>query len=162
MFSHISSLQSLSNRHLKTNKIIDIVNCNEKTLEELAKSGKTFDGNPFEALLECQQDFKTFSKMMCLRKAKHKNYGSGDPLNTRMKFDFNKFFKEKIKGFVENPNKNFNVGIGRNDGFLSERRERKGDMIKEMLNGMVNKRLVSKIGLKPRKGPGGTFKDSHE
>ena len=85
---------------------------------------------------------------MCLRKAKHKNYGSGDPLNTRMKFDFNKFFKEKIKGFVENPNKNFNVGIGRNDGFLSERRERKGDMIKEMLNGMVNKRLVSKIGLK--------------
>ena len=134
-------MQTQTNR-LKTNKIVFIVDKNEKTLGDLARNGKNFEGNPFQALLEAQKDFNVFSKMMCLHKSKYKNYSNCDPLNTCVKFDFNKFLTKKLKLFVENPISD--RGIYKNDGFLSERRDR-NENINEGFGGQLTNRIRQKI-----------------
>lgn len=146
-FSRISSIQTQKNA-LKTNKIMYIVDQNEKTLGDLAKHGKNFEGNPFKALLEAQKDFNVFAKMMCLHKSKYKNYSNCDPLNTCVKFDFNKFLHKKLKIFVENPVSD--RGIFKNDGFLSERKER-NEKINEGFGGQLTSRIRQKIKSKEKR-----------
>ena len=119
--STISSLSAKNLSKLKINKIPYIVNRNEKTLEDLNKNYRGNPINPYTSLLEGSNNYQMFSKVISMHKSKYKSYSNADPLNTRVKFDFNEFLKKKMKDFIEIDGKN---NDNYNKGWLTERRER--------------------------------------
>ena len=123
---------------LKMNKIPFIVERNEKTLEDLTKISRHNEVDLSKALLNNEKKWENLSKVMCLHKSKYKAFHNSEPLNTRMKFNFNEFLMKKMKSFIDNEGEN------QKEGCLSDRREKDLASGGAKLKGKICSRLINR------------------